>query len=225
MGIPGFTRWLRKQYGSCFTAVTLEQPLRQQLTWARQPPLNSAAAAAAPGFEHVHWDLNARLYLVAERASTRQHLVKRWLGDLHHMHRWSEPRRSSTLALDGAPPAAKLWTQRLRRHTPSGSTMRRSPADRGKGKGRQISHELTLGTATMQQVSPISILVPLANPSGTQVEYTHPCTQVGQALGFFAVEVLQKPARCRTPLTPLIIVLPSTAFLATFDWITGLVSA
>eukprot|EP01048_Picozoa_sp_COSAG05_P037763 COSAG05_NODE_17787_length_319_cov_0.700000_2_plen_42_part_01 len=42
MGIPGFTRWLRKQYGSCFTAVTLEQPLRQQLTWARQPPLNSA---------------------------------------------------------------------------------------------------------------------------------------------------------------------------------------
>ena len=161
MGIPGFTKWLRSRYGACFHEVALApgkcKPLQQQLR---------AVAAAPRSFDHVHWDLNARLYLVAERAKDSTHLVKLWLRDLHQTNRWAGAKRSITLSVDGVPPPAKLWTQRLRRHTRSASTPQKRRGGGGRGSASSLSHDLTLGTPTMQRV--------------------------GEALPFFAVQALQQ---------------------------------
>eukprot|EP01047_Picozoa_sp_COSAG01_P059207 COSAG01_NODE_7079_length_3363_cov_2.237439_2_plen_160_part_00 len=127
MGIPGYTKWLRTRFTGCFHALDLRKPLQSQHPRARR------------GYDHVHFDLAARLYLVAARAKSTPHLLKLWLTDLHRMSVWTAPRRTVSLCIDGVPPAAKLWTQRLRRHErtwqPPPSTSAAAADDDGGGGG------------------------------------------------------------------------------------------
>jgi hypothetical protein len=77
MGIPGYTKWLRTRFAGCFHALDLRKPLQSQHPRARR------------GYDHVHFDLAARLYLVAARAKSTPHLLKLWLTDLHRMSVWT----------------------------------------------------------------------------------------------------------------------------------------
>jgi 5'-3' exonuclease len=142
MGIPGYTKWLRTRFAGCFHALDLRKPLQSQHPRARR------------GYDHVHFDLAARLYLVAARAKSTPHLLKLWLTDLHRMSVWTAPRRTVSLCIDGVPPAAKLWTQRLRRHErtwqPPPSTSAAAAADDGGGGVNSLS--FTLGTRIMSQI-------------------------------------------------------------------------
>ena len=149
MGIPGYTKWLRLRFSGCFHPVTMAQPL-------------------SPRPHHVHFDLAARLYLVATRAKDTPHLVRLLLRDLHGVVRWVAPRRSVTLAIDGAPPAAKLWTQRVRRFERRTAKKGRS----AKRRPRIDTLSFTLGTRTMWEV--------------------------GRTLRFFAVQALQARWAART---------------------------
>ena len=138
MGIPGYTKWLKLRFPGCFHPVHRNQPLAAQL------PLPIAGRVRP--FDHVHFDLAARLYMVSGRANDTSHLLKLLLGDLHAVVRWAAPKRSVTLAIDGVPPAAKLWTQRIRRFDPK----------RGNDSGRKRrgidTLGFTIGTLLMRQV-------------------------------------------------------------------------
>jgi hypothetical protein len=137
MGIPGYTRWLRQRFSGAFHAVRPSRPL------AAQCP----AGQRRGGFDHVHFDLAARLYMVSGRAQDTGHLVRLLLRDLHRVVRWVAPRRSVTLAIDGVPPAAKLWTQRIRRFD------RKRGESGGSGPSRGIDTlSFTLGTLMMRQI-------------------------------------------------------------------------
>jgi 5'-3' exonuclease len=135
MGIPGYTRWLRQRFGVAFHPVVPTKPLGLQC-----PHHNRL------GFDHVHFDLAARLYMVSGRANDTAHLVRLLLRDLHRVVRWTSPRQSVTLAVDGVPPAAKLWTQRIRR-------FERKRATSSGASSRGIDTlGFTLGTLVMRQV-------------------------------------------------------------------------
>eukprot|EP01044_Picomonas_judraskeda_P000507 COSAG03_NODE_22_length_20538_cov_27.667286_9_plen_283_part_00 len=135
MGIPGYTRWLRQRFGSAF------HPVKASVALAPQCPRR-----ARTGFDHVHFDLAARLYMVSGRANDTPHLVRLLLRDLHRVVRWASPRQSVTLAVDGVPPAAKLWTQRIRRF----DRKRAASADGSAGGVDTLG--FTLGTLVMRQV-------------------------------------------------------------------------
>ena len=77
MGIPGYTRWLRQRFSGAFHAVRPSRPL------AAQCP----AGQRRGGFDHVHFDLAARLYMVSGRAQDTGHLVRLLLRDLHRVGR------------------------------------------------------------------------------------------------------------------------------------------
>lgn len=134
MGIPGYTRWLRQRFSSAFHAVKPSKPLLPQCPGMRS------------GFDHVHFDLAARLYMVSGRANDTGHLVRLLLRDLHRVVRWVSPLQSVTLAIDGVPPVAKLWTQRARRFD------RRRVARSGSHSSGVDTLGFTLGTLLMRQV-------------------------------------------------------------------------
>ena len=92
MGIPGYTRWLRQRFGGAFHPVVRSKPLGLQCPYHNRL-----------GFDHVHFDLAARLYMVSGRANDTAHLVRLLLRDLHRVVRWTSPRQSVTLAVDGVP--------------------------------------------------------------------------------------------------------------------------
>ena len=138
MGIPGYTKWLKMRFGSCFHPVHRNQPL------AAQCPLPTVGRRRP--FDHVHFDLAARLYMVSGRANDRGHLIKLILSDLHAVVRWAAPKRSVTLAIDGVPPAAKLWTQRIRRFDP------KRGSDSGKQRRGIDTLGFTIGTLLMRQI-------------------------------------------------------------------------
>ena len=133
MGIPGYTRWLRQRFSGAFHPVVPSKPLGLQCPRANRL-----------GFDHVHFDLAARLYMVSGRANDTAHLVRLLLRDLHRVVRWTSPRQSVTLAVDGVPPAAKLWTQRIRRFDRKRATSSSSHGVDTLG--------FTLGTLVMRQV-------------------------------------------------------------------------
>ena len=117
-----------------------------------------------------------RLYPCSERAKSTEHLVKLWFKDLNGLLERAGPRKSVTLALDGVPPAAKLFVQRERRARPLLETGDIKWKDEQPGGGVDTLN-FTVGT-------PVS-------------------TELRDALAFFSVQARPLPCPPSRPCHPL----------------------
>lgn len=95
-GIKGFRAWFENQ----FPDATIE--------------LNSETSQEY--FDHVLIDMNQVLHVIMRRSRSKEHAIRLLMSELDRMIRLTTPTRSLVLAIDGAPSAAKLATQRRRRY-------------------------------------------------------------------------------------------------------------
>ena len=94
-GVRGFRAWFEKQFPEATGTVDVSE---KQDT-----------------FDHVLVDMNQILHVVLRKARSEGHAHKLLMMELDDLVRSARPKHSLVLAIDGAPGAAKLATQRKRR--------------------------------------------------------------------------------------------------------------
>ena len=94
-GVRGFRAWFEKQFPEATCTVDVSQK--------------------KDSFDHVLVDMNQILHVVLRKARSEGHAHKLLMMQLDDLVRSARPNHSLVLAIDGAPGAAKLATQRKRR--------------------------------------------------------------------------------------------------------------
>lgn len=96
MGISGFRSWFETQFPDSVV------------------PIN--ADASRDTFDHVLLDMNHVIHIIMRRSRGEDHVIRMLMSELDRILKMAVPTKSLVIALDGAPPAAKLATQRTRRY-------------------------------------------------------------------------------------------------------------
>ena len=96
MGISGFRSWFETQFPDSVV------------------PIN--ADASKETFDHVLLDMNHVIHIIMRRSRGEDHVIRMLMSELDRILKMAVPTKSLVIALDGAPPAAKLATQRTRRY-------------------------------------------------------------------------------------------------------------
>lgn len=96
MGIKGFRVWFESQFPDA--TVTINSDVSSET------------------FDHVLVDMNQILHVILRRSRNEDHAVRMLMSELDRILKVATPRHSLVLAIDGAPAAAKLATQRRRRY-------------------------------------------------------------------------------------------------------------
>lgn len=94
-GISGFRSWFETQFPESVVAIN--------------------ADSSEETFDHVLLDMNHVIHIVMRRSRSEEHAIRMLLSELDGLLRMAVPTKSLVIALDGAPAAAKLATQRTRR--------------------------------------------------------------------------------------------------------------
>jgi XRN 5'-3' exonuclease N-terminus len=95
-GISGFRSWFESQFPESVVAINVD--------------------SSEETFDHVLLDMNHVIHIVLRRSRSQEHAIRMLLSELDGMLRMAVPTKSLVIALDGAPAAAKLATQRTRRY-------------------------------------------------------------------------------------------------------------
>ncbi len=95
-GIRGFRIWFETQFPESIVSIN--------------------ADASEDTFDHVLLDMNHMIHMVLRRSRSEEHAIRLLMSELDAVLKMVVPTKSLVLAIDGAPPAAKLATQRSRRY-------------------------------------------------------------------------------------------------------------
>jgi hypothetical protein len=95
-GISGFRSWFESQFPESVVAINVD--------------------SSEETFDHVLLDMNHVIHIVMRRSRSEEHAIRMLLSELDGLLRMAVPTKSLVIALDGAPAAAKLATQRTRRY-------------------------------------------------------------------------------------------------------------
>jgi len=94
-GIRGFNIWFENEFPDSIVKINAE--------------------TSEENFDHVLIDMNHMIHVVSRRSRNDEHAVRIIMSALDELLNLVVPSKSLVLAIDGAPPAAKLATQRSRR--------------------------------------------------------------------------------------------------------------
>jgi hypothetical protein len=95
-GIKGFRIWFENQFPDSIVSIN--------------------ADSSEDTFDHVLMDMNHVIHVILRRSRSEEHAVRLLMSELDGVLKMVVPTKSLVLAVDGAPAAAKLATQRSRRY-------------------------------------------------------------------------------------------------------------
>lgn len=95
-GIKGFRIWFENQFPDSIVEIN--------------------ADSSEDEFDHVLMDMNHMIHVILRRSRSEEHAVRLLMSELDGVLKMAVPTKSLVLAIDGAPAAAKLATQRSRRY-------------------------------------------------------------------------------------------------------------